>query len=254
MQARLPQDKLHNYRHQTEQSLNKRTIRLRDLKSVIGQLNFATTVIPSGRAFLRRLHNLTIGITKPHFYVTITENAKKDLQMWLQFLNNYNGITIIHPRFAYNSQSIKMCSDSSKMGYGATYGRNWIEGLWPPSWTTLNIAVLELYPVYLLLAMFAHKLRHSHITFYTDNQAIVYILNKQSSKCNTIMSILRPLVLLLLHNNIILKAAHIPGIDNTLCDFISRQKATPQLLNQYGMSPTPTPIPPHLKPGAFKLD
>jgi hypothetical protein len=146
-----------------------------------------------------------------------------------------------------------MCSDASKKGYGATYGKSWIEGIWPPSWSDLNIAVLELFPIYLLLAMFAHKLQHSHITFFTDNQAVVYIINKQTSKCPIIMAILRPLVLLLLHNNIILKSKHIPGIDNTLCDLISRQMATPQVLSQYGMCPTPTPIPAHLKPEAFKL-
>jgi hypothetical protein len=254
MQVCLPPEKLQKYRTHTQAALAKRTMPLRDLKSLIGQLQFSTIAVPVGKAFLRRLHDLTIGITKPHYYVTISKSATSDLRMWMHFLDNFNGVSVIRPRYHYNSTSIKMCSDASKKGYGATYGRNWIEGLWPINWQSLNIAILELYPIYLLLAIFAHKLQHSHITFYTDNQAVVHIINKQSSKCPSIMSILRPLVLLLLHNNIILQAAHIPGINNTLCDLISRQMVTPELLHHYGMSPSPTPVPKHLRPEAFRLD
>ena len=197
---------------------------------------------------------MTIGIQKPFYYVTLTKEAKADLQMWQTFLSTYNGITIIRPRFKYTSDNIKMCSDSSKSGFGATYGSRWIEGLWPAKWSALNIAVLELYPIYLLLAMFATKLKNSHITFFTDNQSVVHIINSQTSKCPILMQIVRPLVLLLLQHNIVLQSAHIPGVDNTLCDFISRQKATPEVLRRYGMCPSPEHIPAHLRPEAFKLD
>ena len=254
MQARLPPDKLQKYSQQVQLALQKRTIQLRDLKCIIGQLQFATTVIPSGRAFLRRLHDLTIGMVKPFYYITLTKQSKADLNMWLTFLRNHNGIAIIRPRFQYTSDSIKMCSDSSKSGFGATYGSQWIQGMWPTNWTSLNIAVLELYPIYLLLAMFAHKLHNTKITFYTDNQAVVHIINKQTSKCPILMQIVRPLVLLLLQNNIILRSAHIPGIDNTLCDLISRQKATPEILHKFGMCAAPVPVPQHLKPENFSLD
>lgn len=254
MQARLPPEKLLRYSRNIEHALQKHTIQLRDLKSIIGQLQFSTTVVPSGRAFLRRLHDLTIGLDKPFYYVTLTKQAKADLQMWRTFLNKYNGITIIRQRFKYASNTIRMCSDSSTTGFGATYGSQWIQGLWPAHWKALNIAVLELFPIYLLLAMFAHKLTNAQITFLTDNQAVVHVINKQTSKCPIIMQIVRQLVLLLLHHNIILHAAHVPGNDNTLCDLISRQKTTPEILRKYGMSTTPLPVPRHLRPEAFKLD
>ena len=65
-------------------------------------------------------------------------------------------------------------------------------------WLVYAIQVLELYPILLLVATFAEKMGGSHIVFHTDNQAIVAVLNKQTSKCPRIMAILRSLVLLLL--------------------------------------------------------
>ena len=99
----------------------------------------------------------------------------------------------------------------------------------------------------------AHSLSHpsSYITFHTDNSAVVDILNKQSSKCSLIMSVIRPLVLLLLTNNLHLSAIHIPGIDNILCDAISRKQATKTLLKKFGMHSQPCHIPAHLLPENF---
>ena len=67
MQARLPLDKLHTYTSDLEELLQHKKVTLRHLKSTIGKLEFSTAVIPSGKPFLRRLHDLTIGVSKPFF-------------------------------------------------------------------------------------------------------------------------------------------------------------------------------------------
>ena len=107
--------------------------------------------------------------------------------------------------------------------------------------------------IYITVAIFANKLRNSSITFYSDNMGVVHIINKQSSKCPFIMQLIRPLVLILLHYNIQLKSIHIPGVNNILCDAISRQQVTPSLLAQYGADIKPTPIPAELNPHNFRL-
>ena len=55
---------------------------LKDLESVIGFLNFACKVVVPGRAFLRRLINLTIGVTNPRHHIRLTKAAKADLAAW----------------------------------------------------------------------------------------------------------------------------------------------------------------------------
>ena len=254
MEARLPPDKLSSYATNIQKLANDKTINLRSLKSVIGQLTFSTSVVPSGRAFLRRLHDLTLGKLNPAHTFTLTQSAKQDLLMWLSFLHNHNGRTIIRPLSIVNSSQIKLCADASKTGFGATYGRSWIQGTWPTKWKTLHISFLEMYPIYITISLFAPKLQNSSITFYSDNIGVVQILNKQSSKCHYLMQLVRPLVLILLHNNIHLKSLHIPGVENNLCDAISRSQVTPSLLRQYGVNLHPTPLPQHLLPENFRIN
>ena len=43
-----------------------------------------------GRAFLRRLMDLAAGVTRPHHHVRFSTEAKNDIGMWLQFLDNFN--------------------------------------------------------------------------------------------------------------------------------------------------------------------
>ena len=68
MEARLPQDKLAKGRALLEEFLTKEKVTLRDLQSLIGVLNFACTVVIPGRAFLRRLIDMTMGVHKPYHH------------------------------------------------------------------------------------------------------------------------------------------------------------------------------------------
>ena len=72
--------------------LTKKKTNLRTVQSLLGLLNFACNVVP-GRPFLRRLIDKTCGIQKPYFKVTLNKDTKRDLQVWLEFLNRYNGQT-----------------------------------------------------------------------------------------------------------------------------------------------------------------
>ena len=66
-------------------------ITLTDLQSIIGCLNHCCYVIHSGRAFLRRLIDLTIGITSPHHHIRLNKGERADLKMWHEFWKKING-------------------------------------------------------------------------------------------------------------------------------------------------------------------
>lgn len=253
MQVELPQDKLSLYSEAVASASQRKKITLSDLKSLIGKLQFATIAIPHGRAFLRRLHDLTIGIQKPFYFIRFSNVARADLSTWHEFLQNYACKTIIREIPDTDSRVIHMFADASSWGYGATYGTSWLQGKWPADWQQLNIAILELYPVFLLVTLFAEKLRNSKIVFHSDNQAVVAVLNSQTSKCSKMMAIIRKLVLCLLLNHINLRAKHIPGCNNIICDFLSRQQATESFLRRSGMSSTSVRVPVHLLPDNFSF-
>jgi hypothetical protein len=115
----------------------------------------------------------------------------------------------------------------------------------------IGITTLELFPIYVLIGLFGEKIRNSSVLFHSDNEGVVDVLNKQSSPNDVIMNVVRPLVLLLIDNNIMLRSKHVPGIHNTLCDQISRFQVP--LLQKYGMRMEPENLPPHLMSKNFKL-
>lgn len=90
-EARLPRDKVMRCASLLSDYLKRKKVTLRELQSLIGLLNFACSVVLPGRAFLRRLIDLTIGITRPQHFIRLTRAVKSDMRTWLAFLSNLNG-------------------------------------------------------------------------------------------------------------------------------------------------------------------
>jgi len=61
MEARLPEEKLQKCRNLSTDFFSRRSVCLKELQSLIGLLNFTCLVVVPGRAFLRRLIDLTKG-------------------------------------------------------------------------------------------------------------------------------------------------------------------------------------------------
>lgn len=85
-----------------------------------------------------------------------------------------------------------------------------------------NIAVLEFCPIVLNVIIWGHFMRNQGITFFTDNEALVHVINKNSCRDKFLMSFVRRLVFVCLQNNILFRARHEPGIKNDLADSLSR--------------------------------
>ena len=114
MTTSLPTDQLIAYTADLNDVLTRKKVTLRSLKLLIGKLQFATSVILSGRAFLRRLHDLTIGVSKPFHFIRLNAQTKLDLKMWLSFMQHYNGRTLISYKPSHDSSTLYLYSDASK--------------------------------------------------------------------------------------------------------------------------------------------
>ncbi len=92
------------------------------------------------------------------------------------------------------------------------------------------------------------------ILFFTDNEALVHVINKQSCKDKALMALVRKLVLICLQFNVAFKAKHIPGVNNVLADALPRLQVQKfQQLAPPTMDSAPTVIPCHLQPGNWPL-
>ena len=61
----------------------------------LGLFIFACKVVALGRAFSRRLINATCKVTKPHHRIRVSQEMREDLKVWLSFLLDYNGSTVM---------------------------------------------------------------------------------------------------------------------------------------------------------------
>ena len=151
------------------------------------------------------------------------------------------------------NSNLNFYSDSSNLGFGACFGNQYVQGKFPNKWKIpkRDIQFLELYPIYLLVELFAPQLAHMSVTFVTDNLALVGSINKQSSRNKFVMRLLRPMVLVLMKNDILFSAEHIEGKQNTFCDKLSRF----QIPEEIQANPTAwirIAIPRHLRPMNLK--
>lgn len=137
---------------------------------------------------------------------------------------------------------------SGALGFGSIFGQHWCYGAWPDNWRYRNIAFLELYPIVLSLCLWGDEIRNCRILFFTDNEALVHVISKQSCRDRDLMFFVRRLLLVCLAKNICFKAKHIPGVRNFLADALSRlQLQTFRELAPASMNLLPTEIPPHLQ-------
>ena len=157
MTAHIPAEKVSNYAEEINTHLKTRVLSLKQLQSIIGKLNHTVQIIAPGRAFLRRLYDLTIGHTKPHAQIQLSEGAIQDLKLWKKFFTEYNSKPFLITPFQVVSTEINLSSDASHKGFSGTYGSHWVSGQWPEDWLQFSICILEIYPIFIILTMFAEK-------------------------------------------------------------------------------------------------
>ena len=245
MEARLPQDKLEKLRHLLHVFSHKRKIKLKDLQSVLGLLNFCCKVVVPGRCFLRRLYDLTKSVTNPNHRITLNKESRKDILAWKVFTEHFNGRNLLQEQRWVSAESLHLFTDAAgSIGYGAIYKTHWVMGTWLPDWIDFNITWKELFPIILALEIWGPFLKNNCITLHTDNYAVVYILNRQTSKDQQIMHMVRRYVICCMTYNLLIKAVHVPGKSNVLADLLSRS----QVAKLHALAPwldrEPTPVPP----------
>ncbi len=255
MQSSLPLEKVTECVEMIDMFLHRKKVTLKEIQSLCGKLCFATCTIQFGRPFIRRLYDLTVGLKKPFYWKRLNMETKRDLLVWKDFLRHFNGKSFLGKLPECQTD---LCSDASLLvGFGATYGKKWIGGIWPSAWmhdfTVYNIDVKEFYAVLACIGTFCSFLQNKTVHFYTDNLPVVCIVNKLTSKSCHVMPLVRCLALVCLQSNINLVAHHIPGHTNLLCDKISRNLHTTSFLQRCGMELEPTPVPMSLQPESFVL-
>jgi len=121
-EARLPHDKFMRCTSMLSDYLKRKKVTLRELQSLIGLLSFACSVVLPGRPFLRRLIDLTIGISRLQYFIKLTPSVKSDMRKWLAFLSNFNGSSFFLNHNWITNPSLQLYTDAfGSFGYGAVF-------------------------------------------------------------------------------------------------------------------------------------
>ena len=248
--VRIPKSKVEEIVGKNQYLLCRKKAILKEIQSLIGSLNFACRAIRPGRPFMRRLINATIGVDKPNFHIRLNKGMKADLEMWLQFCRDFNGVSLFLNRLWATNDDIELFTDSSAAvgnGFGIFFQGRWAWSAWPNAWHasrfTKNITFLEFFPVLVSLELWGSELKNRKLIFRCDNSGVVQIVNSLTSRCDNIMVLLRRFTLTCLRYNILVKAVFVSGSKNLIADSLSRLQfhRFRQLAPAAEKEPTPVP-------------
>ena len=240
----VPKGKLESVIDKVTKGLSSNKLTLRELQSLIGSLSFICKAVAPGRAFLRRLIDLTCGIKKHWHLIRVSFGAKEDLRMWLVFLQDFNGVSIFQDQMWLGGEDAKIFTDASGViGFAGFLDGRWFQGHWPENVLGHSIAWKEFFPIVTAVCLWGQLLKGKRIILKCDNQAVVAILNKQTSKCSLVMKLLRFMVLQCLKFNLSVRAEYIPGKINNIADSLSRFQMSRFRLEAPQAASSPTAVP-----------
>ena len=218
-QLSLPPQKLARLQSEIRTWQGRKKCTKRELQSLLGQLNHASSVIGPGRTFMRDLIDHLKQAAAPHHYIRLNSFAKADVTWWATFMESWNGISYLPGK----PPLIHMFSDASgSWGAGAVWGCHWLQFKWPPQWLSENIATKELVPIVAAIATWGRRWAGSPVCCHCDNMAIVTAINAGRARYPPVNRLLRCLFFFTAHYKLSLSAVHIPGAANTIADAISR--------------------------------
>ena len=223
-QVRLPQVKLARLvatiaHWMTRADSPKASCKKRELLSLVGLLSHAAIVVRPGRPFLRSLIDAAASTQELDHWVHLNAAARADLRWWHTFLKVWNGTCIMPPI----SEPLTVVSDASgSWGCGAVHNNLWFQAQWPADWRVISIAPKELVPIVMVVVLWGLYWAGKNVRCLCDNTAVVAAVNKRSARDPTLAGLLRTLAFVAALLDISVSAQHLPGVQNTSADAISR--------------------------------
>ena len=113
----VPEDKIVKLKEELCTWLSRLTFSRRQLQSLLGKLSYVTACIQPGRIFMNRLLNVLRFFTSRKQRLPVTMEMRNDILWWLQFLDLYNGVSVI-PELYWREDTLSFSNDACLTGCG----------------------------------------------------------------------------------------------------------------------------------------
>jgi hypothetical protein len=132
----------------------------------------------------------------------------------------WNGKSIVKPG---PDVTLKMTSDASKTGWGATCNGQRTQGLWSATEQQLHINVLEMKAAMFAIQAFTKTMEKTHVHIQVDNMTTVANINKMGNTTSEqLIQVTKEMWNYCLQRKITLTAEYLPGVLNKQADYQSR--------------------------------
>ena len=114
-------------------------------------------------------------------------------------------------------------TDASLTGWGATWENQTVQGVWTPEESRQHINLLETTAIAYAVSHWSVPLRNHNVTVLSDNTTAVAFINRQGGvRSRPLLQKTWELLTLCEQLNIVLRASHLSGKENTVADALSR--------------------------------
>ena len=234
MQMSVPPDKLTEVKADISRWVRKTTISKRELQSLLGKLFWVARVVKYARAFMGRLLEQLRSLSKVHDgkKVTFSDESKKDVRWWAEYLEHFNGVTMIvneDPIMLSYEQLLdypySVCAgDATPSGAGAWYGTEyWCGDL--PEWLldpAIPIHLKEFWTIIVSAKVWGECWSGQSIMVFCDNDAVCDTVTHRKPRDQALLSLLREFLYLVVTMKFFPVVRKIGTKTNEIADHISR--------------------------------
>ena len=201
---------------------------------LLGLMASCLELVPNARLFMRPIQLHLLHFCRPstmslQTIVPFNKHVQEHLQFWL----NKENLLKLGKTFCVQNCTNVVTTDASKHGYGDHLQDLICQGTWSVQEAKKHINWLELKAVYLTIRHFLQHLKGHTALICSDNTSVVQYLNKEGGTWSPKLCYLTwDIWHLARANNILLKSAHVAGIQNALADNLLCENLTNRMVSE----------------------
>jgi hypothetical protein len=222
MKVFLPDKKALKLTSKCGDVLQATSLTVREVAQLIGLIVSSFPAVFYGPLYYRNLErDKVLALSKNDSFdddIHLSNDACDDILWWLRNVTQEHGKS-----FDVCNIDLTVRTDASMDGWGAVCGKRKVNGRWSVTEGRFHINYLELLAIFLAIKHFCISRSGVAVLIMTDNTtAMSYVNEMGGMRSKNLNSLSKQLWLWCKEREITLVAQHVPGVENVLPDFLSR--------------------------------